>query len=81
MTADIDFPILLPHEMISNVYHTHPALFSELYIGEHSEKDTWGMQLTQCWTTVADGEDHRLLNHPMKTSTDWTTKLCASFVT
>ena len=71
MANDIEFPMMLPHEIISHVYHTHPALFSELYIGETSEEDTWGMQLEQCWKTVADRCDPRLLKHPMITSADW----------
>ena len=28
MTKDVQFPILLPHEMISHVYHNHQTLFS-----------------------------------------------------
>ena len=34
MTKDVQFPILLPHEIISHVYHNHPTLFSSLYIGK-----------------------------------------------
>ena len=63
MTKDIVLPMLLPLEIFSHVYHTHPALFSELYIGDigaTNEKDIWGMQLDQFWKTVADRKDPRL---------------------
>ena len=70
-TKEVEFPILLPHEMISHVYNTYPSLFSELYIGEHSEHATWGMKLEEFWATVADRSDPRLVGHPMRDSVHW----------
>ena len=81
MTKDIKFPILLPHEIISHVYHTQPTLFSGLYIGDDSGVEdigTWERTLEEFWTTVDARKDPRLLNHPMKTTAHWK-KVCASF--
>ena len=70
MTKDVQFPILLPHEMISHVYHNHPTLFSSLYIGESNEQDT-PYKLDEFWTTVEARQDPRLLDHPMKSTLGW----------
>ena len=40
ITKDVQFPILLPHEVISHVYHNHPTLFSSLHIGESNGQET-----------------------------------------
>ena len=40
MTKDVQFHILLPHEVISHVYHNHPDLFSSLYIGKSNGQET-----------------------------------------
>ena len=40
MTKEVQFPILLPREIISHVYHSHPALFSSLYLRESNGQET-----------------------------------------
>lgn len=73
MTKDNQFQILLPHEIISHVYHNHPTLFSSLYIGECNEQDTPD-KLDEFWTTVEARQDPRLLGHPMKSTMGWKRK-------
>lgn len=70
MTKDVQFPILLPHEIISHVYHNHPTLFSSLYIGESNGQDT-PAKLDEFWTTVEARQDPRLFEHPMKSRSHW----------
>ena len=67
---NIDFPILLPHEVISHVYHKHPTLFLRLYIGEDNWQNAPG-KLEEFWTTVEARQDPRLIRHPMQTTTGW----------
>ena len=70
MTTYVQFPILLPHEMTSHVYHNHPTFFSPLYIGESNEQDT-PYKLDEFWTIVEARHDPRLLDHPMKSTIGW----------
>ena len=70
MTKDVQFPILLPHEIISHVYHNHPTLFSSLYIGESNGQET-PAKLDEFWTTVEARQDPRLFEHPMKSRSHW----------
>lgn len=65
---------MLPHEVISHLYHTNILLFSELYIGDSSDEDTWRMQLEQFWYTVQARHDPRIFQHPMKAVRQWQTK-------
>ena len=64
-TSNIEFPILLPHEFISHVYHNHQTLFSSLYIGESNGQETPD-KLEEFWSTVEAMGDPKLLQHPMK---------------
>ena len=43
--VNVDFPILLPHEMLAHMYKKQPTLFKQLYIGGGGEEQTWGMEL------------------------------------
>ena len=70
MTKDVQFPILLPHEVISHVFHNHPSVFKSLYIGESDGQDTAEV-LDAFWTTVEARQDPRLLEHPMTSRSHW----------
>ena len=59
ITKDVACPILLPHEVISHVYHNHPTLFSSLYIGQDNGQET-PAKLDEFWTTVEARQDPRL---------------------
>ena len=61
-TKEVAFPIILPHEAISHVYHHHRAWFNMLYIGAHNVEDA---PLHNFWDTVEARGDPRLLEHPM----------------
>ena len=67
-TKEVAFPILLPHEVISHVYHHHRAWFNMLYIGAHNVEDA---PLHNFWDTVEARGDPRLLEHPMKSTPRW----------
>ena len=70
ITKDVQFPIRLPHEVFSHVYHNHPTLFSSLYIGEDNGRES-PAKFDEFWTTLEARQDPRLLEHPMKSIRHW----------
>ena len=69
-TKDVDFPVLLPHQIFAHLHQVHPLLFKKLYMGDCNDQ---GMhtKLEEFWTTVQASQDPRLDGHPMKSIPRW----------
>ena len=65
-TKEIDFPIMLPHEVFSFLYHECPEIFANMFLGGEDRS-----YLASFWRELVDRADPRLHNHPMRAIDDW----------
>ena len=71
--GNVEFPIMLPHEMLAYYYNQHNSTFYKLYMGTEGSAGDGRTALEDFWTSVETVGDPRLHHHPMKQKPDWKT--------